>query len=286
MADKQQTVERSDELDLITIIEGGISFLRSFGKLLIVFSIIGLGLALALYSITPKKYTSRLILRSVVLTNQEEIEIIVSWKELMKRGQYPVLAQILAMDLPTVRKLKDISAEEVQKMYVTNNPNGFMVDVSITDTSILKQLQAGIIHGLESSEFIKAKLATKRATYIELIKDVKDEIVRLDSTRAIVGKMLANPSKYSSSMLIDVSGMNTQSIALNEKLRGYEDELKFTNADEVLQRFNTISKAEEPKLYKSIVFGLLAGAFVGYIISLIIYVRRKLKARAIARRIA
>src|SRR6478672_350475 len=176
MADKQQTVERSDELDLITIIEGGISFLRSFGKLLIVFSIIGLGLALALYSITPKKYTSRLILRSVVLTNQEEIEIIVSWKELMKRGQYPVLAQILAMDLPTVRKLKDISAEEVQKMSVTNNPNGFMIDVSITDTSILKQLQAGIIHGLESSEFIRAKLATKRATYIELIKDVKDEI--------------------------------------------------------------------------------------------------------------
>jgi hypothetical protein len=285
MADKQRITESSDEIDLFTIIEGGISFVRRFGILILVFSVVGLALGLAQYSITPKKYTSRLILRSGVLTNEEDIEIIASWKELMKRGQTPALAQILDMDVSAVRKLSDISAEQVQKMYAGNNPNGFMVDVLITDTTILRELQAGIIHGLENSEFVKEKVATKRATYTELIQNVKTEIVRLDSTRAIVEKMLANPSRYSSSMLIDVSGMNAQSIDLNEKLHTYQNELRFVNAVEVLQNFNTINKAEEPKLYKSVVFGIVAGAFTGYIISLIIYIRRKLKARATARSI-
>jgi hypothetical protein len=286
MSDKQRITESADEIDLFTIIEGGIAFVRKFGILILVFSVLGLVVALAQYSITPKKYTSRLILRPGVLTNEEDIQIIASWMELMKRGQIPALAQILGMDVTAVRKLSDISAEQVQKMYAGNNPNGFMIDVLITDTAILKELQAGIIHGLESSEFVKEKVATKRATYVELIQNVKNEIAKLDSMRAIVQKMLANPARNSSAMLIDVSGMNAQSIDLNEKLHTYQNELRFVNAVEVLQNFNTINKAEEPKLYKSIVFGLVTGAFIGYIVSLIIYIRKKLKARATARSIA
>src|SRR6185295_7764394 len=49
-----------------------------------------------------------------------------------------------------------------QKLYVQDNPHGFIVQVIVKDTSILDNLQQGIVYGLENTEYVKERLITKR----------------------------------------------------------------------------------------------------------------------------
>ena len=76
--------------------------------------------------------------------------------------------------------------------------------------------------------------------------------------------------------MVDVSNINTELINLNEKLLIYKEELKFANAVQVLQKFNKFSKPESRKGPFLSTIGAIAGFLLGYIVSLFIYVRRKL----------
>ena len=172
MVDKQQKGTQSDELDLMHLIEKGADFFRSFGRLIFLFIMIFLGLFLLLYFISPKKYTSRVIMQSKIVTNQEQIEIIETWKKLLKTGEKALLASQMNLDSAIIDKLKDIKAEEVQKLYSPENPNGFMVDVLVTDTSIFDEIENGILFGLQNNEYVSERVATRKATLNQLIEKV------------------------------------------------------------------------------------------------------------------
>ena len=264
----------SDELDLIVLLEKLISFLRRFAIVLICCSIIGILAGFWMYWTSSKKYSSKLILHSFTLTNLENIQIIESWKELLKKREYPVLSAILDCDSATLKKISSISAEEIQKLYVQNNPHGFIVKVVVKDTSILDQLQKGIVHGLENNDYIKERIAIKRSNLIQLIGKVTQEIAKLDSTKMAVEDIISNKNQNSSSLMVDVSGINSELISMNEKLLAYKEELKFANAVQILQKFNKFSKPESrrPKLLMG--GGLIIGFIIGYIISLFLYVRQ------------
>ncbi|MGZ5190498.1 MAG: hypothetical protein ACXWCZ_05725 [Flavisolibacter sp.] len=283
MVDKEQKGNQSDELDLLHLIEKGSEFFKSFGRLIFLYTLIGLSIFLLFYFISPKKYNSRVIMHSKIVTNQEQIEIIETWKSLLKKGEKTLLASQMNIDINVIKKLKDIKAEEVQKLNSPDNPNGFMVDVLVTDTSIFDEIEKGILYGLQNNEYVSERVTTRKATLNQLIEKVKIEIARLDQTKVNVEKMLSSPGFNGSSMMIDVSGIHTQWVALNEKLHSFQDELKFANSVQVVKKFNKVTKPDEPKLVKSIVFGLFVGAFIGYIVALIIYIRRKIKSRYAAR---
>ena len=77
--------ENSDELDLIVLFEKLVSFLKRFAKVLIYFTLIGIIAGIVLFLSATRKYPSTLILHSNTLTNLENIQIIASWKELLKK---------------------------------------------------------------------------------------------------------------------------------------------------------------------------------------------------------
>ena len=262
-----------DELDLIVLLEKVISFLRRFAVILICFSFMGLLAGFWKYWSSSKKYASKLVLHSSTLTNLENIQIIESWKELLKKGEYAAVSAILDCDSATVKKISSISTDEIQKLYVQNNPHGFMVKVVVKDTSILDQLQKGIVHGLENNEYVKERIAVKRSNLTQLIEKVTQEITKLDSTKMAIDDIITNKNKNSSSLMVDVSSINSELISLNEKLLFYKEELKFANAVQVLQKFNKLSKPESRRPILLMSAGLIIGFVIGYIISLFLYVR-------------
>src|SRR5688500_523717 len=111
MVDKQQKGNYTDELDLMHLIEKGADFFKVFGRLILLFTMLGLALFLFLYYITPRKYTSRVIMHSSIVTNQEQIEIIETWRSLLKKGEKELLARHMNLDVNIIDKLKDIKAE-------------------------------------------------------------------------------------------------------------------------------------------------------------------------------
>lgn len=266
-----------DELDLIRLIAKAVAFIRKFRLILTGFTIAGLLTGLYFYFTTPKQYSSSLIVHSTILTNQEAIEIIETWQGLLAKQEFSTLAHIMNCKEAVVKQISKISAEEIIKLFVQNNPNGFMITVSVKDASILDQLRNGIVYGLDNSPYAKEKIEAERAKLSKLIEQVKTEISKVDETKLAVNEMLKSNSANASPMLVYVARINTEWMELNEKLLWYQEQLKFSNGVQVLSDF-TKGKLVHPNPLKFIVFGLATGAFLGYVLSLILYVWRKIAA--------
>lgn len=267
---------KKDDLDLIVLLERIFSFFRKYGKLIAMCSISGMLIGLLLFFVLPKRYSSTLLLHSFTLTNTEHINIIDNWNKLLKKGEYEALSKDLNCDPVMLEKVSKITASEIQKLYIQNNPNGFMVEAVVKDTGVLDALQKGIINGLENGEYLKAKLESRKSNLRQLIEKVKIEIAKLDSTKRDIENSINQSTKSPSSYIIDVSGITGQMISLNEKLLGYQEDLRFTHAVQVLHNFAKFKKPESPKLFKLLVLGLIAGFSIGYVLSIYKYVRNKI----------
>jgi hypothetical protein len=280
MSDNKSTQEgNNDDLDLIKLFEKVFSFCKKYGRLLVLFSFVGMITGFVLYKISPKKYASTLLLHSFTLTNTEQINIIENWDNLLKNKEYAVLASHFNCNSHMLEKVMKMKATELQKLYISNNPNGFMVEVLVKDNNILDSLGKAIVYGLENIDYIKEKLTSKRSTLTQLIEKVKAEIIKLDSTKKKIEYNINNNNPHSSSFLIDISAINSQAIGLNEKLLGYQDELKFTNAVQVLHKFDKFEKPVAPKLLKSLLLGFICGFAIGYTISIYRYFRNRMTAK-------
>ncbi|HUS01351.1 MAG TPA: hypothetical protein VMY77_06475 [Chitinophagaceae bacterium] len=268
---------KKDDLDLIMLLGRIFSFFRNYGRLIAICSVAGMLLGLLLFFVLPKRYSSTLLLHSFTLTNTEQINIIDNWNELLKKREYDAISADFNCDPEMLKKISSIKASEIQKLYIQNNPNGFLVEVIVTDTGVLDALQKGIINGLENGEYLKARLESKKSNLRHLIEKVKIEIARLDSTKKDIENSINNSNRSSSSYIIDVSGLTGQMIGLNEKLLGYQEDLKFTHAVQVLHNFAKFKKPDSPKLFKLLVLGFIAGFSIGYILAIYKYVQKRIK---------
>lgn len=281
--DAQKTDSQSEDIDLLLLIERSILFFRKFIWVFVVAIVLGLASGIFVYRSLPNIYRSRLIAHSFLLTNQEQIQIIENWNNFLGKEGYPELATTLNCRENILYSLKKIKGEEIQKEFSNDNPNGFFIEVNITDISILDELQKGIIYGLENNEYVKEKLAARRSDLKELIDKTGIEIKRLDSTKKIVENIIEGKSKSSSPLIIEGAGMNRQLIEMNEKLLSYREDLKFATAIQILQSFNKFRQPVGPKLIPWLVIGLVFFLALAYIYALSSSIREKLKKRSFSK---
>lgn len=271
---------KSDELDVIVLIQKALSFFDRFKIILLSFPIAGLAIGLYFYLNSPKQYPTRLIVHSRFLSNQEEIEIIDNWKEMLSKRGKNELAAVMNCNAGVIEKLNNISAEEILKVYASDNPNGFIIKVSVTDTSVLDDLQKGIVHGLNNGLYVREKLAIRKARDNDLIKRTTEEIEKLNASKALVDRLMQTTSKNTAPVMIDISRSSAEMIDLNEKLLSYQEDLKFLTGVQVLENFSK-GKLERHGLLKFPFLGAATGLFIGYLISLLLFVRQKMKATSL-----
>lgn len=265
-----------DDIDLIVLLERGISFFKKYKWIFIVAIITGLIAGFLWYSSLPKVYKSRMVLQPTTLTNQNAIQIVANWNTLLKSGEHAALSATFNCKEDILSKVKEIKAEEIQKIFTPNNPNGFILNALVTDVSTLDNLQKGILYGFNNSESVKDKLDSKRNRLRELIDKTNTEIQRLDSTNRTVENIL-NGNRSGSSLMIDVSGISRQIIELNEKHLFFKEELKFTNAIQVLQGFSKFKKPIGPNLFVWLFLGLASCLSIAFLYTLFSSINQKLK---------
>ena len=142
--DLRNSQTRPDDIDLLALLERCIHFFRRNRWIFLTGILVGLLLGFLKYSSLPTIYKSRLILNSSLLSNQNYIQIVTNWNALLKSGEHKTLVDLFNTTDNVLQKVKQIKAEEIQKIFSANNPNGFMIDVWVTDISILDNLQKGI----------------------------------------------------------------------------------------------------------------------------------------------
>lgn len=283
-ADPNKQEAPPEDIDLFLLIERSILFFRKYRWVFITAILLGLSVGYYFYRSIPKTYKSRMIVHSYLLSNQEEIQIVRNWNELLKKKEFAALTTALHCDENILQKVKRIKASEIQQVFSQVNPNGFIIDVLVTDTRVLDELQQGIIYGFENSEYIRQRLAFKKATLKELIEKTSIEVNKLDSTKKMVEKIIGGEERISSSLIIDGSSVNRQLIEMNEKLLSFRENLQFTNAIQVLQGFEKFSRPDGPNLLPWLVIGLLVFLSLGYVYALLSSINDGLKRRAMNRK--
>jgi hypothetical protein len=274
----QKLSVRQDDIDLIALLERGISFFKKYRWIFLAAILIGLLAGYLRYRSLPTVYKSKLILQSAVLSNQNAIQIIDNWNALLKSGEYTELSKLFNCNEDVLTKTKELKAEEIQKIFTPNNPNGFVLTAMVTDISTLGDLQKGIVYGFNNSESVKEKLDLKKLRFLELIDKTNTEIQRLDSTKRTVESIL-NGNRSGSSLMIDVSGISRQIIELNEKNLFYKEEIKLTTGMQVLQSFSKFKNPAGPNLFVWLFLGLVSCLSIAFLFTLFISINQKLKKR-------
>jgi hypothetical protein len=275
---------RQDDIDLIALLERSISFFKKNKWVFLSAAVVGLLLGYLRYRSLPVVYKSRMVMHSFILTNQNDKQIAASWDAVLKSGDYAAITSTFDLDENILKKVKQIKAEEIQKIFTPNNPNGFTIEVLVTDNSILEQLQKAIVYAFNNSDYVKDRLAAKRARLLELIDKTGLELKKLDSTKKMVENILSGKASSPSSLIIDASNMNRQSIDMNEKLLSFKEDLKFSNAVEVLHGFTKFKNPAGPNLYVWLFLGLISGLSIAYIIALFRSINQKIRNRTLPRK--
>jgi len=275
---------RQDDIDLIALLERSISFFKKNKWVFLSAIVVGLLLGYLRYRSLPVVYKSRLVIHSFVLTNQNDIQIVAGWDAVLKSGDYGAITSTFNLGEDILKKVKQIKAEEIQKIFTPNNPNGFTVEVLVTDNSILEDLQKGIVYAFNNSDYVKDRLITKRNRLQELIDKTSIELQKLDSTKKMVENILSGKVSRSSSLIVDASGINRQWIDMNERLLLLKEELKFSNAVEVLHGFSKFKNPAGPNLYAWLFLGLISCLSIAYIFTLFRSINQKLRNRTLPRK--
>ncbi len=266
----------ADELDVVALLKNALSFFRHYGKLLLIVALTGMLAGGIRFLTTPNLYSSSLVLKPTLLSDPEQLELINSWSNLLKKKELPVLAREFNIAEGLLKKVISIKTEELQKSVSPNNFTAFTLTVLVTDTGVLRPLQKGIMYALDNSEYVKDKLVARKTILRSMIQTVQKEITRLSAIQGAVESSLQQNSSGSARFLVSVSDISSQLASLQEKKLNYEENLSFTSGVYVLQNFYTPSKPAHPQLIKLLVIGFGGGLFLGGLLALYIYIKRKL----------
>ena len=278
--DDQKTADfRRDDIDLLALLERSLSFFTRYKWLFIVAAITGLALGFLRYWSLPPLYKSRLILQSSLLTNQNNIQIVTNWNSLLRSGDHETLAPLLNCTPSLLKKVRNLKADEIQKIFTPQNPNGFVVDAEVSDLSVFDDLQKALIYGFDNNGSVKDRLATRRNRLKQMINVTATEIESLDSVKNKLSNIL-DGKKNSSPLIIDASAISRQLVEMKEKLLSYKDELAFTSAVQVVQEFNAGKKPVGNNLIVWLILGILPCVAIAYAIALFHSINQKLKLRA------
>jgi hypothetical protein len=264
-----KNTEISDDIDLLVLIERSLAFVKRYKWTFILAVLLGLSAGYLFYRSQPRVYKSKMILHSFLLTNQELIAIGENWNELLRKHEYPTLAKLFNCSESMLRQVKQIKPQEIQKIFTPTNPNGFYVNVTVTDNAILDSLEKAIVYGYQNTPYIRQKVDLKVSNLQQLIATTTREIEKLDSTRQVFENIIRGKNQISASLMVDGSGFNKQIIETNQKLMGFKEDLKFSEAIQVFQGFNSFSKPAGPKLYVWLTLGLILFLSLAYLYALL-----------------
>ncbi|OLE51115.1 MAG: hypothetical protein AUG74_22160 [Bacteroidetes bacterium 13_1_20CM_4_60_6] len=133
------------------------------------------------------------------------------------------------------------------------------------------------MYGLNNTEYTKQKLQSRKQDLKTLINEVTSEIAKADSTKTTIEKIISNKEKNSSSLMLDITGINSQMISLHEKLLGYQEDLRFTDGVIVLQSFTALKTPVSFSWEVLALLGMILGLAIAYIYTLFSHVNERLR---------
>jgi hypothetical protein len=201
---------------------------------------------------------------SRILKGEEVAAVIDSWLILLKKGEHDMLAKKLNMSPEDTRNIKFIEIEQSKKVYADKKRNAFLINLEIFDNSSLDSVQAGIIHGLKNSDYIRNRVETQKENLRLLKTKINNEIAELDSIKLSLSKMLRSGGNNATPFLTDPGSINVDIVTLYERNLQIDEDIRFIDEIQVIEGFTKYSKPDSPKLIICLIGGLALGIMLAF----------------------
>jgi hypothetical protein len=256
--------QSSDEIDLLDLaIKLNRVFVKNLKSLIVAF-VIGTLVGLAFYQFVPKKYESKMILLSDILTSSYSERITESLDNLIKEQNSKILSERIGLTVEQAKQIAKIEIESVKQKEAKDDKSEsstFIVTVKTKDNAILPQLQDGIINYLRNNEYVKIRVRQRQDFYKAMIEKVGQEINSLDSLKRRLFSGQPIYSKSSEMMLVDPTNIYSKIIELSKEQISYKNSLELVNSIQLVEGFTVFDKPVSPKLSISLASGASLGIF-------------------------
>lgn len=258
----------NDEIDLKDLLKKIVDILTRGTKTIILSVMLGAVLGLAYFFNVKTTYRSNMVLSSEVLVLANIQTLFAPFESLIEEGNIKAMAQRLEMEEAAVSKLKDLTVKNVFEKESDNKEkvSYFEVTATITDNSILPQLQEGIVHFLQRNEFVQKRAAIKEEGLKTLIERIDKEIAQIDSVKRKIGESVALNATSPNVVLMEPSNLYEQALLMAEKQQEYRMQLALVESFQVVQGFTPFSRPSSPSWILCLVTGLGGGLIIGFAI--------------------
>ncbi|MBN4072151.1 hypothetical protein JYT14_00315 [Flavobacteriales bacterium AH-315-E23] len=219
---------RGFKFNIVEFIDSQFTLAMKHKMLLALFMGLGIGYCVYVSIISPKVYQSTMTVASGYFDNTYYSSLLYSLESLSENNSSKGLSGILSLDTNITKKVvalkyKDFLTKEQapdendSTLNVINMPY-FKIDVSVTDNSILPELQDGIFNYLKDNSYVSQQLEIRRKTLGRSIDEYKIEVAWLDTLKSAVIQSLkyADPNDGSMSYTAR-EGMASGSVFLSRE---------------------------------------------------------------------
>jgi len=256
-----------EEVDLLQIFLRAVNTVRANFWLILVFFCIGTALGLTYYYTSIKVYESKMVISSGILTRSYSKTLIDVLNRHRRDVNYKAIMNLLNVSEETVKKIIHLDIENLSQIDDQKETDRFIITASVRDQEIFPDLQKGLIHYLETNEFVRVRVEQNENYLKQMVAKMEAEIKDMEEfkQKIITGAFFETAK---GNVMFDPTTVNSKILELTKEKINLQNSLALVNSVQVIEGFTVFERPTSPRLSISLISGSLVGlVFVAILIA-------------------
>lgn len=249
--------------------------------LFVSFTVLGIGLGLAMCYTTKPFYTSSMTLVLADIRNDFVGSELDNLKEMVEENNFAAMAARLEVSEQSASAIKEmeffnLDEERIaEDSVLTGSP--FRIQLSLYDPALFPTMEAAITAYLEGNPYFAKQKRIRQQEVESLIKRLNLEIASIDSLKAETGSPRGPVNGFVYGEPLDPTNLFKESVAMYEQKVELEAELNQLDNIQVVSSFTPRSRPTGPNLLKYMLIGGAAFFVLAVIVALNLEARKRRK---------
>jgi LPS O-antigen subunit length determinant protein (WzzB/FepE family) len=274
---ENHTKSNDDSIDLIELLARILIAFKNNLSLILSTTLIGALLGYGYFQFEPKKYESKMLISSDILTESYSKSLIFDLSLLIKEGNIPLISEKLQL---TENQAAALTYIEIKSSIEKSDQvkEGEKIFLSVTcrakDNEIWPSLQAGFLTFLESTDYVKIRVEQRKKYINQVIEKIDSELSDLSQLKIKIANGTITQSGKDNVVVFDPTTVNSKILELNKEKITLQNSMETVKSVQLVSGFNKFIKPVSPKLSSSIAIGSFIGFFCAILIVALKYLSK------------
>ncbi|WP_439882435.1 Wzz/FepE/Etk N-terminal domain-containing protein [Pontibacter sp. MBLB2868] len=264
--DTRSETQFQGEINLLTIYYKVVDLLKSIKnwflmlysivlkriKLIMLFTLLGLGLGWIAFYVTKPYYTSSMTLVLADIRNEFVDDQLRKLAYMIKDDNYPAISRNLDISEEAARKIKgmkfsNLDADRIEEdSILTGSP--FRIELQLYENGLFNSMEPALSNYLENNRYFSKQKRIKQRQVESVIIKLKKEIKSIDSLKTTVANPRGPVNGFVYGEALDPTSLYRESVGMFKEQAELEAKLDQLDNIQVVTGFSPRSKPTGPKL--------------------------------------